>query len=62
MVNGIVLDKNGKKLSKKDKNYPDPDKLFDKVGADPTRLYLLNSPLVRADNLRFDEEDVKKVV
>ena len=35
-------------MSKRDKNYTDPMKLMEQVGADPLRLYLINSPLVKA--------------
>ena len=48
IVNGTVLAENGKKMSKRDKNYPDPTIIIDKFGADAVRLYLINSPLVRA--------------
>ena len=48
IVNGIVLSDKGKKLSKRDKNYTDPLETMNKYGADAIRLYLVNSPLVRA--------------
>lgn len=62
IVNGLVLNHEGKKMSKRLKNYPDPMKVVHAYGADPIRLYLINSPLVRADNLNFSEEGVKEVV
>src|SRR3989344_5152758 len=46
IVNGIVLAKDGKKMSKKLKNYPDPMEVVEKYGADALRLYLLASPVV----------------
>ncbi|CAO1632560.1 unnamed protein product [Sympodiomycopsis kandeliae] len=59
IVSGLVLAADGKKMSKSLKNYPDPNLVFEKYGADAVRLYLVNSPVVRADNLRFKEEGVK---
>ena len=44
VVNGIVLAEDGKKMSKRLKNYPDPTIVLDKYGADALRLYLLGSP------------------
>lgn len=62
IVNGMVLAADGQKMSKRKKNYPDPIGVIDKYGADALRLYLINSPVVRADNLRFREEGVRDVV
>ena len=52
----------GKKMSKRLKNFPDPSYIIDQYGADALRLYLINSPLVRAEPLRFKEEGVKEVI
>jgi len=49
-------------MSKRLKNYPDPLLVCDELGADAIRLYLINSPLVRADNLNFSKSGVKSVV
>ena len=62
IVNGIVLAEDGKKMSKRLKNYPDPTLVMDKYGSDALRLYLINSPVVRAETLRFKEAGVKEVV
>lgn len=62
VVNGIVLAEDGKKMSKRLKNYPDPTIIMDKYGSDALRLYLINSPVVRAEPLRFKESGVKEVV
>lgn len=62
VVNGIVLAEDGKKMSKRLKNYPDPAIVMDKYGSDALRLYLINSPVVRAEPLRFKESGVKEVV
>lgn len=48
-------------MSKSLKNYPDPNLVMEKFGADPLRLFLINSPVVRGDNLRFREEGVREV-
>lgn len=62
VVNGIVLAENGKKMSKRLKNYPDPMLVMEKYGSDALRLYLINSPVVRAEPLRFKESGVKEIV
>ena len=62
IVNGIVLAEDGKKMSKRLKNYPDPALVMNKYGSDALRLYLINSPVVRAESLRFKESGVKEVV
>jgi len=62
IVNGLVLAKDGKKMSKSLKNYPDPTIVINKYGADALRMYLINSPVVRAEELKFKEEGVLGVV
>jgi isoleucyl-tRNA synthetase len=62
ICNGLVLAADGKKMSKSLKNYPDPNEVIDKYGADALRLYLINSPVVRAEPLRFKEEGVFAVL
>ena len=62
VVNGIVLAENGKKMSKRLKNYPDPAGIIDAYGADALRLYMINSPVVRGETLKFSEAGVKDVV
>lgn len=62
VVNGIVLAEDGKKMSKRLKNYPDPTIIMDRYGSDALRLYLINSPVVRAEPLRFKESGVKEIV
>ncbi|MDZ4200179.1 MAG: class I tRNA ligase family protein, partial [Kiritimatiellia bacterium] len=59
VVNGLVLAEDGRKMSKRLKNYPDPAKILDQYGADALRLYLIHSPVVRAEDLCFSEEGVK---
>jgi isoleucyl-tRNA synthetase len=62
IVNGLVLAEDGKKMSKRLKNYPDPEIVINSHGADALRLYLINSPVVRGEELRFKEQGVKDVV
>ena len=49
-------------MSKRLKNYPDPTKMLDTYGADAIRLYMIYSPVVRAENLRFSENGVKQIM
>jgi isoleucyl-tRNA synthetase len=49
-------------MSKRLKNYPDPWEMINKYGADSIRIYLANSPLVRAETLNFKEDGVKAVI
>jgi len=62
VVTGMVLAEDGRKMSKSLRNYPDPSHVLDEFGADALRAYLINSPVVRADPLRFSEEGVREVV
>ena len=59
IVNGIVLAEDGQKMSKRLKNYTDPMHVVEKYGADAIRLYLLHSPVVQADDLKFSERGVE---
>jgi isoleucyl-tRNA synthetase len=58
IVNGIVLAEDGKKMSKRLQNYPDPMEILNKYGADPLRYYLCASPVMKADNINFSEKDL----
>lgn len=49
-------------MAKRLKNYPDPALVMEKYGADAMRLYLVNSPVVRAEPLKFREEGVSNVL
>lgn len=62
IVNGLILAEDGKKMSKRLKNYPEPHLIFDKYGADALRFYLMNSSVVKAEPLRFAEKGVEEVV
>jgi len=58
IVNGIVLAEDGKKMSKRLQNYPDPMDIVEKYGADALRLYLLASSVMMAENLNFSEKGI----
>ncbi|HEY5957582.1 MAG TPA: isoleucine--tRNA ligase, partial [Polyangiaceae bacterium] len=60
VVNGLVLAEDGRKMSKSKKNYPDPRVVLDEIGADALRAYLIDSPVVRAEPLRFSEKGLKE--
>ncbi|MBI4252592.1 isoleucine--tRNA ligase [Candidatus Uhrbacteria bacterium] len=61
IVNGIVLAQDGKKMSKKLKNYPDPMEVISRYGADAMRFYLAASPAMHAENLNFSEGGVREM-
>ena len=56
ICHGVVLDEDGKKLSKRLKNYPDPLEVFDSIGSDPLRWFLVSSPVMRGGELRIDRD------
>ncbi|MBN1150789.1 isoleucine--tRNA ligase [candidate division WOR-3 bacterium] len=56
ICHGVVLDRQGRKLSKKLNNYPDPMKIFDKYGADAMRWFLVANPILRGGNLMVSED------
>jgi len=62
IVNGLILANDGKKMSKRWKNYPDPEEMLEQFGADALRAYMIDSPVVRAEELRFDEAGLKEIV
>jgi len=62
IVNGILLAADGEKLSKRKKNYPDPNMLFDTKGVDSTRMFLYSSTAPLAEDVRFSEKHVEEMV
>jgi len=62
IVNGLVLASDGKKMSKRLKNYPDPLEIVNTYGADALRYYLIMSGASMASELRFKENEVKEVL
>ncbi len=62
IVNGILLASDGEKLSKRKKNYPDPNLLFNTKGVDSTRFFLYASTAPLAEAVRFSEDHVDEIV
>jgi isoleucyl-tRNA synthetase len=62
VVNGMVLAEDGKKMSKSLRNYPDPEAVIGQHGADAVRLYMIDSPVVKAQELRFSDKGVRDIV
>jgi isoleucyl-tRNA synthetase len=60
IVNGIVLAEDGRKMSKRLKNYPDPMAVVEQYGADAMRYYLATSPVMHAESLNFSEAGVRE--
>jgi isoleucyl-tRNA synthetase len=61
VVNGMALAEDGKKMSKRLRNYPDPLDMIHKYSADTLRYYLLSSPIVKAGDLCFSEKDLSSI-
>ncbi len=64
ICHGVILDAEGKKLSKKLRNYPDPNEMFDQYGADAMRWRMIKEPVMHGGNLliRKDGNDIRDVV
>ena len=62
VVNGLVLAEDGRKMSKSLRNYTDPVEVIDRFGADALRFFLVNSAVVRAEDLRYSDKGVKEVL
>lgn len=60
IVNGLVLAEDGKKLSKKLRNYTEPELVFEKFGADALRYFLLSSTTI-GDDYRFSDKGVSEI-
>lgn len=61
LTTGTVLAEDGTKMSKSKNNYPDPMNVINQFGSDSLRLYLMSSPVMRAENLNFSEKDVADI-
>jgi isoleucyl-tRNA synthetase len=62
VVNGLVLAEDGRKMSKRLKNYPEVSYIFDHYGADALRLFLMNSSAIKGGDLLFSEKGVQEVL
>lgn len=58
LTTGTILAADGSKMSKSKNNYPDPMELINKYGVDSLRLYLMSSPVMKGENLNFNEVEV----
>lgn len=61
MTTGTILAEDGTKMSKSKNNYPDPNLVIEKYGADALRFYLLTSPVVTGEDINFSEKNVQEV-
>jgi isoleucyl-tRNA synthetase len=62
LTHGIILGDDGKKASKSLGNYPDPDEVFDSLGADALRWSLLSSPVLRGGDLIVSTRNVNEAI
>jgi len=62
IVNGLILASDGKKMSKRLKNYPDPMDVVRRYGSDALRLYLLGSNATKGESLKFNELGVHSMM
>jgi isoleucyl-tRNA synthetase len=62
IVSGLILDSEGKKMSKSARNYTDPVDVIGTYGADAMRLFLVDSAVLKGEDLRFSEAGVKDIV
>ncbi len=60
IVSGMLLAEDGRKMSKRLKNYPEPTAMMGVYGADALRLYLLNSAALKAEEMRLTENGIKE--
>ncbi|MFA6427182.1 MAG: isoleucine--tRNA ligase [Candidatus Magasanikbacteria bacterium] len=58
---GTILNEKGEKLSKSKMNYTDPWKIIEEYGVDALRYYLMSSVVMQADNLYFNDREVKDI-
>ncbi len=61
LTTGTILAENGEKMSKSKKNFPVPELIINKYGADSLRFYLLQSSVMNADNFNFSEKGVEEI-
>ena len=59
ITTGTILAEDGSKMSKSKGNYTDPMLNMDKYGADALRYYLMTSPIMQAEDIKFADEEIK---
>jgi isoleucyl-tRNA synthetase len=62
LVHGVLLAEDGRKMSKRLRNYPEPTEIMDLYGADALRLYLMHHPVIDANDSRFDRRGVAEML
>lgn len=62
LSHGVVLGSDGRKMSKKLKNYPPVEGVFEQYGADAMRWYLMSSPVLKGGNLVVTDEGLRNTV
>jgi isoleucyl-tRNA synthetase len=60
IAHGIVLGEDGRKLSKRLRNFPDPEEVFAAYGADAMRWYLLSSPVLRGQDVVIENKGLSE--
>lgn len=53
---GLLMAEGGQKLSKRLKNYPDPNEILETIGSDALRWFLISSPVLKGGNVAVDKE------
>lgn len=61
VATGTILNEKGEKLSKSKNNFIDPNIVIDQFGSDALRFYLMTSVVMQADNLFFNEKDLRDI-
>ncbi len=62
IVHGVILGRDGRKLSKRLRNFPDPEQVFAEQGSDSMRWYLLSSPVLRGLDVLIEERALTEPV
>jgi isoleucyl-tRNA synthetase len=62
MAHGVILGSDKQKLSKRLRNYPDPEEMFAAFGADAMRWFLLSSPVVRGGDIVVERKGPSEAV
>ncbi len=62
IAHGVILGSDGRKMSKRLSNYPEPEDMFNEYGADAMRWFLLSSPVLKGQDLIVQREAIKDTV
>ncbi|MGH9042971.1 MAG: isoleucine--tRNA ligase [Acidimicrobiia bacterium] len=62
VVHGVLLGQDGRKMSKRLRNFPEPGSMFDRHGADAMRWFLLSSPVLTGRELVVNEEGIEDAI